>query len=461
MLAEKMLVEKPPSNLGRQWRAQLQKEDDDKKLLKLTRTMEIRNPDELHFLLNYASNKTQLLWKTPQRAVHFSACFESFQQYETAIKLLQEAVAVIQDDSAIRNLLRISRVCGDYSAAEQILAKYPNIQKSDDFNMGYELIHYFGKTHQKDQAHSTLKSWEIKSKQSLSIQKTLKNLYLHFGFINDAKQVQDHIHILQEKNKGQPNKYTQFSEEVQESEKAVTSTVEELHAKLELQTRIAAISDLAQGITHEFGQPLTNIRFIIQMQQRILPANVLERVNDTFQSILKQTERIGGLIKRLAPITSTNKVVEQCNLVERIQRTIDLNKERLQHLEIKASVMPKIPLIMRTDPVMFDQIINNLLLNAVDAIQEKTDNNQRRVDFSLSQQENSILIVCMDTGIGVPKQNHKILFDPFFTTKDPGKGEGLGLYIIWNLLKSLGGSILLDPDRTEGACFIITLPKES
>ena len=68
------------------------------------------------------------------------------------------------------------------------------------------------------------------------------------------------------------------------------------------------------------------------------------------------------------------------------------------------------------------------------------------------------LIEFSDTGIGIPYKNRNSIFDPFFSTKPPGKGEGLGLFIVWNLLKMQGGTIAVDNDYNQGAKFNIRIP---
>ena len=73
--------------------------------------------------------------------------------------------------------------------------------------------------------------------------------------------------------------------------------------------------------------------------------------------------------------------------------------------------------------------------------------------------ETDVQIKFSDNGIGIPFKYSSKIFDPFYTTKAPGKGEGLGLFIIWNILKYLGGTISLDSTFKLGARFLLTIPK--
>jgi len=113
---------------------------------------------------------------------------------------------------------------------------------------------------------------------------------------------------------------------------------------------------------------------------------------------------------------------------------------------------------MMGDPVKFDQLISNLLLNAIDAINERVDSKEKEIGIHVTKHENEILISFSDTGIGIPAANKHKIFDPFFSTKAPGHGEGLGLFIVWNLLKMLGGRVSVDTHYRNGARFLISVP---
>ena len=467
-LLAKKSVEKSNSSLARSWKAHLQKNDADEALVKLTLALDVRSPNELWMLLNQAFYDSELLWKNAYRAMHFSVYFEKYKQYDQAIKLLQEVIAVHRNRPAIQALFRLSRLQGDYSAAERILATYPDIQASDNFHIGYELVHYFEKSRQHDQIPFTLENMERASQHNPSFQNALYNLYRHLGMLDKGQQFQNQLPIVQKENREPVFQVNQNLEDPYWHKPSPISTTKEDSPASDSDPHIVAFRDLTQGIAHEFGQPLTNIRFSIQMQQKKLAmqqqnlqghSELLTQLNDTFESILEETERMGRLNQRLAPITSAKKVLESCNLVAQIQRIIAMNQERLKNPLIKVTVIPEKPIMLYTDPLMFDQIINNLLFNAVDAIHQHHNNIQHQISFSLHKENKRVTLVCVDTGVGIPEKHFNRLFDPFFTTKSAGKGEGLGLFIIWNLLKANGGTIALDPFRTEGACFTITVPE--
>lgn len=172
---------------------------------------------------------------------------------------------------------------------------------------------------------------------------------------------------------------------------------------------------------------------------------------------------MGGLIRRLAPLTSSRSVTESFDVMERIRRRVDAELPKLTENQIEVTIHPKGPVRFYADPVKFDQLISNLLLNAMDAISEKGPRNpstQRdHIEIQIESTPTELKLLFSDTGIGIPIANRNKIFDPFFSTKPPGKGEGLGLFIVWNILKMLGGRISVDPNYSTGARFISIIPK--
>lgn len=333
------------------------------------------------------------------------------------------------------------------------------VLKSDDFNILYELVYYFEAQNDFEQAQATLTKMEKQFARSLPILKTVKNFYARFGMVDDVVRVNRSIEQLQFSGRG---KSSRFRPEVEESEAAVPSEIHDLRSKLEHKTRLAAISDLTTGISHELGQPITNIRYTVQFYRKMLDRKYTkEAVIGAFDSILEETERMGGLMKRLSPLTSGKSVVETFDIVQRIRKRVRAEKALLFKFRIEVTISPEKPVLMYADPVRFDQIVGNMMLNAIDAITERKKRGKGYIWIRVQEDARDIKIVFADTGVGIPLKNRGKLFDPFFSTKAPGKGEGLGLFIVWNLLKMQGGKIVLDSMYENGARFHITIPKNT
>ena len=167
---------------------------------------------------------------------------------------------------------------------------------------------------------------------------------------------------------------------------------------------------------------------------------------------------MGGLIRRLSPLTSSKGITEPFDIMDRIRKRVDGETPRIVESGVRVTVTPKASVLMMGDPVKFDQLISNLLLNAIDAINERVDGGEKEIEIHVARHEHEISISFSDTGVGIPAANKHKIFDPFFSTKAPGHGEGLGLFIVWNLLKMFGGRVSVDTHYRNGARFLISVP---
>ncbi len=426
-------------------------------LVKQTKKMESDNSIELEPLLDQYILNRDRIEKNFRIDAYSISIYEKLERYENALKVAEELLALRLEPEIVRSALRVCRRMGIYERVDKFLAKYPEILKSDAFNVLYELVYYFEAQNNFDQVQTTLKRMEKNAISSIPIQKTTRNFYIRFGLLEDANRVENKLSELYASGR---KVRRDFSDEVQESQAKIWSTIKDLSTEVEHQKQLAAISDLTTGISHELGQPITNIRYTVQFYRRLFENEIREEtVFNVFDSILEETLRMGGLIKRLSPLTSSRSAIEKFDLMARIQKRFRAENTRLRKFKIKINISPGDPIYLVGDPVKCDQLINNLLLNSIDAIREKKKARANQIDVWVKEEGESIKIIFSDTGVGIPTKHIGKIYDPFFSTKAPGKGEGLGLFIVWNLLKSQGGKINLDPNYKNGTRFLITIPK--
>lgn len=430
-------------------------------LTRLEKILEVANKFQLEQVLDKHILTRERSLKTYRVDQYCASLYEKFGEHQKAIKVLTELLSLRIESVAARSLFRICRTIKNYDSVDDFLGKNPTLIKKQDFNILYELVYYFEIKNDIAQLQSVLRTIDKSFAQNLPILRTLRNFYIRFGMLEEVKRLDPIIRSLSQTKSKTTGKYTdKYDEELAESETEIASTVLELYSELEHQKQLAAISDLTTGISHELGQPITNIRYTIQFYKKLLEKNLTkESVFKIFDSILEETDRMGALIKRLSPLTSSRNVLESYDLVDRIKKRIQLEKPRLDDNHIKVIIVPKVPVTIYGDTVKFDQLISNLLLNAIDAITERKKPNNK-IDIKVEDGAQDIHIFFSDNGVGIPFKNKNKIFDPFFSTKAPGKGEGLGLFIIWNLLKSQGGKITVDTNYKDGARFIITIPKK-
>jgi C4-dicarboxylate-specific signal transduction histidine kinase len=109
---------------------------------------------------------------------------------------------------------------------------------------------------------------------------------------------------------------------------------------------------------------------------------------------------------------------------------------------------------VRAEEVRLEQILVNLLANAIDAVH---DGERRRIAVSVESTDEIVTVEVVDSGPGIAAADTSVVFDPFYTTKEPGAGTGLGLSISYNIAKDFGGN-LVAASGAAGARFTLTLP---
>jgi signal transduction histidine kinase len=441
------------SKIGQELDALLANVDDTNfsQIVSKTRDLDTQNPSELLNILDQYLLETKRALKTINIDRYIISIYEKHEKIENALKLSVELVDVTSDPVIIRSMLRLSRKIRNYALAETAILKHPEILKSSSFNILYELVYYYEFLNDLQKVKVILNLIEKRSSDSIPILSTLRNFYSKFGLYDDANRVSSLSNTILGR------KFKRVSSD------EVLETTKQLQSDFEHKTRLAAISDLTTGISHELGQPITNIRYTIQFYRKILENNFSQnKVFEIFDSILEETERMGQLVKRLSPITSSKSLVEEFDIVDRINKSLKVYSMRLEHNRINTLLTPSISMLIKCDPIKFDQIFNNLILNSIDAIEERNDKiNPRFITIKILSFKDNYQISFSDTGIGIPLKHRGRMFEPFFSTKPPGKGTGLGLFIVWNIIKIFGGKIALDSNYNNGACFVITIPKDT
>lgn len=362
----------------------------------------------------------------------------------------------------VRTLLRTCRKQGNYHYAEQLLTIDKDLIENSDFNIQYELVYYFNSIDNSELLNRTLKKMRRSAESSIPIARTLYNFYLTFERFEDAQTLSEHIKKLIEQHQTNIKKdqHQDRSEEQLESEQFVWQRVKDLVSEKEHNRQMLALRDLLKGFSHELGQPITNIRYKVQLQQMRIERGLgtMDEIQDLFATILAQTERIGVLLDRFRPIVSSKSVQELFCINDCIKQVFEDLSTRLKQCGITYAFKENSQVRLFGDQVQFSQVFYNLVLNSMQAI-----SNDGEITVKISGTAKMIEIFFADNGPGIPKENRKKIFDPFFSTKDPTSengGEGLGLFVVWNILKMYNGTIQVDHRYVNGARFIIRIPVE-
>lgn len=226
--------------------------------------------------------------------------------------------------------------------------------------------------------------------------------------------------------------------------------------------RLNQMGELAAGLAHELNQPLTAVLANTQAAQRLLAEEppVLEIARHAMAQAATQARRASEVIARLRRSIdpSTSAPLQAVNLAEAAQDALHLLAPQLQSQHVSASVEAAEPVIVTADPVAVEQIIHNLITNAIEAM-APTPASERRLTLALAQDgANGVLSVC-DTGPGIASEALPRLFEPFFSTRSGGLG--LGLSLCESLAARMGGQLTAINHTPTGAIFKLALPLSS
>ena len=315
-------------------------------------------------------------------------------------------------------------------------------------------MYYYQKTQEPEKLSLVLKKMNQSATRSIPIAQTLYNFYLSLNMFDEAQAVYERIPKMKSKRQRDFGR----SIEQKESDHVVWQKLKDLVSEQEHNRQMIALRDLLKGFSHELGQPITNIRYEVQLLQMKLDIRTVEKeeLYSVIDNILNQTTRIGTLLSRFGPIVSQKNLYEDFCVVDCIKGVFDDLQTRLRQQDIQYSVKGSDNISLYGDRLQFTQVFYNLILNSMQAMQKSG-----KIDVTVKKDgSGKISISFMDDGPGIPKENQKKIFEPFFSTKDPTSGnggEGLGLFIVWNVLKIFNGIIYVDSHYKNGAKFNILI----
>jgi len=222
--------------------------------------------------------------------------------------------------------------------------------------------------------------------------------------------------------------------------------------------KMESIGTLAAGIAHEVGNPLASISALVQVAQRSTDDPF---VNEKLSLVKSQITRISKIIRDLVDFSRpSNYELHLTNINESIKEAVEITKVGTKAKDISfivelSSKIPMLPLI--ADQIQ--QVFVNILLNAVDAITEKSSlTKEEKIIVTATSDDEFVKISFSDSGKGIKEENLQKIFEPFFTTKKEGRGTGLGLWVSYGIVKSFQGDLQVKSKLNKGTTFIIKLP---
>ncbi|MEO6056117.1 MAG: ATP-binding protein [Gemmatimonadales bacterium] len=231
-----------------------------------------------------------------------------------------------------------------------------------------------------------------------------------------------------------------------------------LEAQLIQNDKMASIGQLVSGVAHELNNPLTSIAGLTELLlERDLPPEV---PREHLRVIHDQAERAGRIVRNLLTFARKGvpeKAAVDLNDVAARTSLLIVYELQLHGIELKQALASE-PVIVLGDRYELQQVLLNLITNAVQAVSGLAAGHPRKIVVATSRQADEAVLRVHDSGPGVSPEHASHLFTPFFTTKAAGQGTGLGLSLSYGLVQSHGGVLSYEPPADGGAEFRVVLP---
>jgi C4-dicarboxylate-specific signal transduction histidine kinase len=223
-------------------------------------------------------------------------------------------------------------------------------------------------------------------------------------------------------------------------------------------SRRETMSALTSSIGHELGQPLSSIMHNAQALQLMVTANraTPDTIEEILSDIQSQSVRATQIIDRHWTMLKSHQLDKRpIDLHAVVDETLALLAHDMIARQVSATVNQSTrPCVVDGDQVLLQQVLVNLVINAMDAMVE-TPPGRRHVTISSDVRADDVALSVRDTGPGLPAQLLDTLFTPFVTTK--ARGLGIGLTIVRSIVDAHGGTIVASNNPEGGATFTITL----
>ena len=211
------------------------------------------------------------------------------------------------------------------------------------------------------------------------------------------------------------------------------------------QSKMAAMGEMIGAIAHQWRQPLNSLALNIQLLEDLVENNelTLEKTEEFVEKNMQTIEFMSQTIDDFRNFFRKDKEAVEFNLKEVIEKTITLQKAQLQDHNIKIETDLD-DITIRGYKNEFMQVILNLISNSKDAIEErrkKIGNFEGKIYITSKKDNNKCIITLKDNGGGIPDKIKNRVFEPYFTTKEEGKGTGIGLYMVKEIIDRMNGKI--------------------
>ncbi|SMY07640.1 sensor histidine kinase [Flavimaricola marinus] len=278
-------------------------------------------------------------------------------------------------------------------------------------------------------------------------------ILLAMGFWVSSRKTASRLVLFQRESAELRALNARLQQEIAEREK-VERTLEVAEQTLAQSSKLAVLGEMSAAVSHELNQPLAAMKTYLAGARLLLTRKRPDEALSSFQRIDDLIDRMGAITRQLKSYARKGSdAFEPVDTRACVSAALAMMEPQLKTRSVDITrTLPSDPVMILGDRLRLEQVIINLLRNALDATKGIRD---PKIDILLAQGETVVLTV-RDNGPGV--EDLENLFEPFYTTKQPGDGVGLGLAISSGIVNDLGGRLTARNAAAGGAVFEVQLP---
>jgi two-component system NtrC family sensor kinase len=246
-----------------------------------------------------------------------------------------------------------------------------------------------------------------------------------------------------------------------------TQQLQTAQRKLVQSDRLASLGQLSASVAHEINNPVSGVLNLSMLLERLMasgkyPPGREAEFRKYLSLISVETARVGRIVSDLLAFSRRSKPQRApADLNKLVRTTVNLAQHKLKLLstEIVLDLQETLPQV-ECDSSQMQQVVLNLVLNGAQAMQPK-GGGTLTIRTRLVDRGTNVELSVQDTGEGIAPENLSKIFDPFFTTKADGKGVGLGLAVLYGIVKAHDGEVEVASQRNVATTFTVTVPLKS
>jgi len=280
----------------------------------------------------------------------------------------------------------------------------------------------------------------------------------------ELDELVDSFNVMRERLKSAVAELNEMQQTLENKVEERTERLQAAQRKLVQSDRLATLGQLAASVAHEINNPVSGVLNLSMLLERLMangqyPPGREAEFRKYLGLISAETARVGRIVSDLLAFSRGSKPRRApADLNKLVRTTLNLTEHKLKlvNAEIDLQLQDNLPPV-ECDSSQIQQVILNLVLNGAQAMQSRGGGKLMIRTRLLPDGENVELCV-HDTGEGIAPENLPKIFDPFFTTKAEGKGVGLGLAVLYGIVKAHEGEVEVKSKRNEGTTFTVSLP---